>query len=320
MAEDQVQAFASQEAALALQSIPGLQVQSHVPLSDLTFIRAGGPADLLVRPQTIDALIALKQLSKREGWPLTILGRASNVLVSDQGIRGITVLLSPSLAHVRVEGESLICQAGASLYRIAARAAREGLTGFEFACGIPGSVGGAVFMNAGAFDGSLSDCVVRTAYLDSQGQRAEITGSQHDFAYRHSFFSQNPDTIILETELSLTRTPAQAIYDKMADLAHRRYSVQPLDAHSAGSAFRRPPGHYAGKLISDAGMKGYVRGRAGVSAKHAGFIINLGGATAAEIARIFTDVRQAVFDQAGVLLVPEVRLLGEWEGDPFAIQ
>ena len=166
-------------------------------------------------------------------------------------------------------------------------------------------------MNAGAFDGSLSDCVVRTAYLDSQGQWAEITGSQHDFAYRHSFFSQNPDTIILETELSLTRAPAQAIYDKMADLAHRRYSVQPLDAHSAGSAFRRPPGHYAGKLISDAGMKGYVRGRAGVSAKHAGFIINLGGATAAEIARIFTDVRQAVFDQAGVLLEPEVRLLGE---------
>ena len=173
-------------------------------------------------------------------------------------------------------------------------------------------------MNAGAYDGSMADLVIRTEFVDARGETGELAGDAHDFSYRHSYFSDHPDSVILETEFRLKRAPADAIYGRMADFARRRYLTQPLAAQSAGSAFRRPEGHFAGKLISDAGMKGYRRGRAGVSDMHAGFIVNLGGATAKEIAQVFADVRRAVFDMEGVLLMPEVRLAGEWESDPLA--
>ena len=309
---------ALQERGRALASIAGLVVRQGVPLADLTYFRSGGPADLLVLPRTKESLIELKRLCRREGWPLTVFGRATNVLVSDRGIRGITALLSPALAGIRRSGDSLICAAGVPLYEIAAFAAREALAGFEFACGIPGSIGGAIFMNAGAFDGSMADVVVKTSYVDGEGTGREIEGEEHDFSYRHSYFSDKAGAIILETELGLKRGSPTAIYQRMGDYARRRYQTQPLAAHSAGSAFRRPPGHFAGKLITDAGMKGYISGRAGVSAKHAGFIVNLGGASSEEILQVFLDVRQAVFKGTGLVLVPEVRLVGDWDGDPFA--
>lgn len=311
--------FDAEAVARRLWQIDGLTVSQGELLRSWTHFRAGGPADLLVQPSTGESLAELKKLCVRENWPLTVLGRATNVLVSDLGIRGITAILSPSLGGIRCEGEALICQAGVPLYEIAAMAARLGLSGFEFACGIPGSAGGAVIMNAGAFEGSMSDLVARTAYIDALGEIRELVGDEHDFSYRHSYFANEPGAVILEIEIRLNRVPATEIYGRMADFARRRYLTQPLDSFSAGSAFRRPEGYFAGKLISDAGMKGYTRGRAGVSAKHAGFIVNHGGATAQEIARIFSDVRRAVFDMEGVLLQPEVRLAGEWEGDPFAI-
>ncbi|NLA95679.1 MAG: UDP-N-acetylmuramate dehydrogenase, partial [Clostridiaceae bacterium] len=301
-----------------LQHIDGLTVSQGELLQSWTHFRAGGPADLLVQPSTCEGLAELKKLCISEHWPLTVLGRATNILVSDLGIRGITAILSPSLGGVRCAGESLICQAGVPLYEIAAMAARLGLSGFEFACGIPGSAGGAVVMNAGAFEGSMSGLVTRTEFINAQGEIRELIGDEHDFSYRHSYFSNEPEAMILEIVIRLNRAPANEIYDRMADFARKRYQTQPLASFSAGSAFRRPDGYFAGKLISDAGMKGYTRGRAGVSAKHAGFIVNHGGATAREIARIFSDVRRAVFDVEGVLLQPEVRLVGEWEGDPFA--
>lgn len=302
-----------------LRGIPGLEVHKNQPLAAWTSFQAGGPADLLVLPSTRDGLIELKKTCVSENWPLTIIGRGSNILISDQGIRGITAILSPALSSIRSCDQTLICEAGASLYEIAARAARLGLSGFEFACGIPGSVGGAILMNAGAFDGSMADLVLRTSYLDSEGELAELTGDQHDFSYRHSFFSENPQAIILETEIQLKQEPATLIYDRMADFARRRYQKQPLASLTAGSAFRRPVGYYAGKLISEAGMKGYTRGRAGVSDLHAGFIVNHGGATAGEIGQVFADVRRAVYEREGILLEPEVRLVGEWEANPFTI-
>lgn len=311
--------FDAEKAGRQLREIGGLTVSDGERLQAWTHFRAGGSADLLVLPSTVESLVELKKTCAREKWPLTVLGRATNILVSDQGIRGITAILSPSLGGIRCQGETLFCQAGAPLYEIAAMAARLGLSGLEFACGIPGSAGGAVLMNAGAYQGSMSDLVVRTSYIDASGGIHELHGDKHEFSYRHSYFSKEPEAVILETVLRLKRAPVTEIYDRMADFAMKRYKTQPLDSHSAGSAFRRPEGYYAGKLISDAGMKGYTRGKAGVSAKHAGFIVNHGGATAQEIARVFADVRRAVFDRDGILLQPEVRLVGEWDGDPFAL-
>lgn len=312
--------FPIDEALAALEAIPDLTVHKGQDLAPFTQIKSGGPADLLVMPKSKESLLALKALCLARDWPLTVLGRASNVLVSDEGIRGITVLLSPSLTGIKREGNQLLCAAGLPLYEIAAFAARQGLSGFEFACGIPGSLGGAIFMNAGAFEGSISQVVTRTVFLDSQGQLAQIHGPDHDFGYRHSYFSDKPDALIVEAELTLTPDQPQAVYDRMGVHAKKRYQSQPLAWASAGSAFRRPPGYFAGKLISEAGMKGYQRGQAGVSAKHAGFIVNHGGASSREILQIFLDVRQAVYDREGLVLMPEVRLIGDWGEDPFASQ
>lgn len=305
------------DAKRALEAIADVTVLENALLSQYTRIHAGGAADLLALPHTVDSAAALIRLCHDTGWPLTVLGRASNVLVSDDGVRGITLMLSPSLGGIRQEGLSLTVGAGVPLYEVSAFAARHSLTGFEFASGIPGSIGGAIFMNAGAFDGNMSQVVERTSFVKMSGERCEIKGEEHAFSYRHSYFSENPGTVILEAKLRLQPASSLAIYEKMGELAQRRYRTQPLDMYSAGSAFRRPAGYFAGKLISDAGMKGYTRGKAGVSKKHAGFIVNYGGASAEDILQIFRDVRRAVFEMEGVLLEPEVRLVGDFGDDPF---
>ncbi len=318
MRNAEINDFSVSHAASVLSGIRQLTIERDVQVAKLTRIRAVGTADLLVRPHTRDSLIELIDTVHTFGWPLTVIGCASNILVSDRGIRGITCWLNPSFSSIRGEGNRLICESGAPLCDVAAWAARHSLGGFEFACGIPGSIGGAVFMNAGAFGGSMSDVIARTTYIDGGGKVSTVEGDAHNFGYRHSFFADCPDAVIIETELVLDYTDRPAIYEKMAEFAHRRYLSQPLEAYSAGSAFRRPEGYFAGKLISDAGMKGYRRGNAGVSAKHAGFIINYGNAASEEIVRVFQDVRKAVYAMEGVRLKPEVRLIGDWESDPFA--
>lgn len=315
-----VGAFAVDDVVSVLVKIDNLSVECGVPMAELTRFHAGGPADILVRPYTAESLTELIRVVRTGGLPLTVVGCASNILVSDRGIRGVTCCLAPSLNAIHLHGDSLICQAGALLCDVAAFAARHSLGGVEFAGGIPGSVGGAVFMNAGAFGGSMSDIVRKTSFVDGDGCIKDIVGEEHDFGYRHSLFIDLPDAVILETELRLEYRDLSLIYEKMAEHAYRRYCTQPLADYSAGSAFRRPEGYYAGKLISDAGMKGYRRGNAGVSAKHAGFIVNHGGATAEEIAQVFRDVRKAVYDTEGVVLMPEVRVVGEWDCDPLAFE
>ncbi len=320
MSNDGRNAFAIDEVVSFLDKIDNVTLERDAPIAALTRFRAGGSADILAHPQTQESAIELIRTVHKSRLPLTVIGCATNILVSDRGIRGVTCRLHPALSAIRRDGNSLFCQAGASLSDVAAFAARHSLGGVEFAGGIPGSVGGAVFMNAGAFGGSMSDVVGKTTFVDGDGCIRAVVGDEHDFGYRHSIFSGMAGSVILETELCLEHTDLSLIYDKMAENAYRRYRTQPLDAYSAGSAFRRPEGYFAGKLISDAGMKGYRRGNAGVSAKHAGFIVNYGGATAEEIAQVFRDVRVAVYDMEGVVLVPEVRLIGEWEGDPFAFE
>jgi len=307
--------FSKEDAFCVIRKIEGLTVIQNAPMSEMTRFQVGGPADLLVRPDNKESLTALVQLVRREGWSLTILGCCSNVLVADAGIRGVTCVLSPDMMHIHRNGEELTVFAGTRLDDLAAYAAKYGLSGLEFSCGIPGSVGGAVVMNAGAFGGSMEQVVCRTRYIDSKGQSRVLDGRDHRFGYRQSFFSEHRDAVITEVTLLLEPLDRRVVYEQMSDYAWNRYQKQPLAEPSAGSAFRRPEGNFAGALISEAGMKGYTRGRAGVSDLHAGFIINHGGASASEIAQIFLDVRDAVFQQTGIRLIPEVRFIGAWEED-----
>lgn len=307
--------FSQEDAFRAIQKVKGLTVILNAPMSEMTRFQVGGPADLLVRPDNKETLTAIVQLVRREGWSLTILGCCSNVLVADAGIRGVTCMLSPDMTHIHREGEELTVFAGTRLDDLAAYAAKYGLSGLEFSCGIPGSIGGAIVMNAGAFGGSMEQVVCRTKYIDSTGQSRVLEGREHRFGYRQSFFLEHRDAVITEVSLRLESLDRRIVYEQMSDYACSRYHKQPLAEPSAGSAFRRPEGNYAGALISEVGMKGYKRGRAGVSDLHAGFIINHGGASASEIAQVFLDVRDTVFQQTGVRLIPEVRFIGAWEED-----
>jgi UDP-N-acetylmuramate dehydrogenase len=308
------------EAFETLRAIEGLEVRRDEPLAPWTRFHAGGAADVLALPSTADAVVRIVRAARAHDWPLTVLGNGTNVLVADGGVPGVTVRLAPNFNAIRLDGTTLICDAGVRLCDVAATAARNGLSGMAFACGIPGSVGGAVYMNAGAYDGAMADVVVKTTFLDRDGNVRVVEGEAHDFGYRHSCFAAMPEALILSVTLALTPGDVTEIYDAMATYARKRYRSQPLAAHTGGSAFRRPEGHYAGKLISDAGYKGFRRGDAGVSDKHAGFIVNHGHATAEEIAAVFVEVRRAVYERDGVLLRPEVKPIGAWTTDPFEIQ
>lgn len=300
-----------QEITERLSAIPDLAVHVSYPLAGRTSFRVGGNADWALFPSSEPALSQVIQLAGEYAVPLTVLGCGSNVLISDQGIRGFVLVLSPGYAQITREGNIWRCRAGTPLYELAAESLVAAQTGAEFLAGIPGSMGGAVMMNAGAYDACMADIVVKVRYLDTAGQVQTIAGSDLQFSYRHSFFSNHP-AVISEIELALVPGEREAIYHKMADLQARRRRSQPLDYPSAGSSFKRPAGNYAGKLITDAGLKGWRCGAAGVSAKHAGFIVNYGGATAQEIWHVFEVVRDRVYCDSGICLEPEVKQIGDW--------
>lgn len=289
----------------------------NYPMSKLISFRVGGPADVLFLPASVAELEKAIEVCRTEAIPYQVLGRGSNVLVSDRGIRGMTIYLKANFTSLSINQDTISAQAGASLASLAALAARHSLSGLEFAAGIPGSLGGAVLMNASAYDGQMADLVVSSSYLTREGQVKNRLGQDHDFAYRHSAYSDSQD-LILTAELKLQPADRQTIYQKMNDFQVRRRTSQPLDKASAGSAFKRPPGNYASKLIADSGLKGYRYHQAGVSSKHAGFIINYGGAKAADINQVFAHVKTEVKRQFGVSLEPEVRWLGEWLDEEVA--
>ena len=280
------------------------------PMRDHTTFRVGGPADYFVMPTSVEGVRDAMAACADAGVPCYILGHGSNVLVSDEGLRGVVVQISSNLGDVDVrDGGIVVAQAGASNAKVAACAQRAGLSGFEFAAGIPGTIGGAAVMNAGAYDGEFKQVAQSVTCLSPEGELVEVTAEQASWSYRHSAI-MDKGYIVLSATLQLREDDPERIRERMVDLAHRRQDKQPLDLPSAGSTFKRPPGHFAGKLIQDAGMQGYTVGGAQVSTKHAGFVVNVQDASAADVLQVIRDVQARVLDVFDVQLECEVRLWG----------
>ena len=293
------------------EKISGSLVQENAPMAKFTSFRAGGCADLLVQPQNIKELQDVLQVLQEEGCPHMVLGNGSNVLVKDGGYRGVIVKLGSGFDHVVVEGNVIRCGSGALLSAVAKAAADAGLTGMECLSGIPGSIGGAVFMNAGAYGGEMKQIVESAEVLTSEGEVLNLTNEELGMGYRTSVIAKN-DYVALSAVLKLEKGDRQEIRAYMEDLKERRVTKQPLEFGSAGSTFKRPEGYFAGKLIQDSGMQGYRVGDAQVSEKHCGFVINRGNATAAEVMQLMKDVADRVEEKFGVRLEPEVRRIGEF--------
>lgn len=284
-------------------------VQENVSLAGYTTFRIGGPADVLVQAGEEEQLERVLAWCRESGRPWILLGRGSNVLVDDAGFRGTVILLDGTLAQIEVRGDQITAGAGASLARIARTALEHELTGVEYAAGIPGTLGGAVYMNAGAYGGEIGRTVSSIRYLDKEGIH-EIGPEEAGFEYRSSRFMRE-NAIVLGAEMTLQPGDRQAIMDRMQELAEQRKSKQPLEYPSAGSMFRRPEGFFAGKLIQDAGLAGYSVGGAQVSEKHCGFVINRGNATAEDVRELVRQVADRVEQTFGVRLEPEVRYLSQ---------
>lgn len=290
-------------------AFPG-QFQIHVPMAQYTTFRVGGPADILVSPNSQEEVCTLLVAIQAEQVPCTILGNGSNVLVLDKGIRGVVLKLGNALNGLVIEGTRIRVEAGVLLSRLATAAADAGLTGLEFASGIPGSLGGAILMNAGAYGGEIGNLVRTVTVVDPNGQVRNLDREQMDFRYRHSVVMETGD-IILSATLKLAPDDPEAIHERIRDLTQKRITKQPLNFPSAGSTFKRPPGYFAAALIDQAGLRGYRVGDAQVSEKHTGFVVNRGHATASEILQLMDDVKTRVHAMSGVWLEPEVRILGE---------
>ena len=278
-------------------------------MSRHTSFRIGGPADYFVEPASVDGLAGVLSLARQEKVPFFIVGNGSNLLVSDEGFRGMIVHTGGSLRSISVEGDVIYAQAGALLGAVAGAALEAELTGMEFAAGIPGTLGGAVCMNAGAYGGELEDILLHAGVLTQDGERLVIPVEELDLSSRHSIIFEK-NYIVLAAHIRLSRGDKTQIRNRMNELAGARKEKQPLEYPSAGSTFKRPEGYFAGKLIQDAGLKGYTVGGAQVSEKHSGFVINRGGATAEEVRFLIRQVRSKVKQQFGVELEPEVRMLG----------
>ena len=280
------------------------------PMSAHTTFRVGGPADWFIMPRSVEELRSVLELCDAEGVRPYVMGRGSNLLVADEGLRGAVVQIAQNMAGVEAFPDGTVkAQAGVSNAKVAAVAYRASLAGYEFAAGIPGTVGGAAIMNAGAYDGEFRDVAVEVTCLSPSYEVVKVTAEEADWSYRHSAMGDN-GMIVLDATLKLHPGDPEEIQARMDDLAHRRSSKQPLDVPSAGSTFKRPPGHFAGKLIQDAGMQGHTVGGAMVSTKHAGFVVNANNATAADVLQVIRDVQSEVHSQFGVTLTPEVRMWG----------
>ncbi|EJO22844.1 UDP-N-acetylmuramate dehydrogenase [Selenomonas sp. FOBRC6] len=292
------------------QEFDAARLFADAPMRFHTTFRIGGPADLLFYPQNTEEVQKIIRMANEYGEAITLLGNGSNILVRDGGIRGLVIRFSHKMAAVVREGTDLIIGAGALLCDAAARAQEYGLSGLEFACGIPGSIGGAIFMNAGAYDDEMKSVVVSVKTITRGGELHLYSAEELDFGYRHSIF-HGCDEAICETRLHLHEDDKALILARMEDLNQRRESKQPLSYPSAGSTFKRPPGYFAGTLIDQTGLKGLTVGGAQVSQKHAGFVINIGNATADDVQQLISIVQKRVYAAHGVQLFPELRIIGE---------
>ena len=304
------------------EQLPQLSLMQDEPMKKHTTFRIGGPADYYAEPD-VSQISKLIEIAKACDMPVAVIGNGSNLLVGDKGIRGLVIGIGKGLSEIDVteavaqqstvqgNGHVITAGAGAILAAVAAKAAEASLSGLEFASGIPGSVGGAVVMNAGAYGGEIKDVLIDATVLTAEGELKTVTRDELDLSYRHSIVPEK-GYIVLSARFRLTPKPQDEIKSYMAELRAKRVEKQPLEYPSAGSTFKRPEGYFAGKLIMDAGLRGYSVGDAQVSGKHCGFVVNKGEATAADVLTLIKDVQEKVLKQFGVKLEPEVKMIGEF--------
>lgn len=288
-----------------------IPVKHDLPLCEYSTFRIGGKTDLALFPTTVEQFSLQLAMLAQSGLRYKVVGNGSNVLFSDEGFRGVMVFTT-ELKQYRFDQESMYAQSGASLARVCTDASRQGYEGFAFGCGIPGTVGGGVFMNAGAYGGQISDVLLSSEVYDTAHNRVfTMDPDAHEFAYRHSIFADHPEYVVLSSTFALRGGNADEIMQKVKEQAAARREKQPLNFPSAGSTFKRPEGYFAGKLIEDAGLKGTRVGGAVVSEKHAGFVVNDGGATAADVLALVDLIKERVCAQFGVELECEFEYIGE---------
>lgn len=280
------------------------------PMKKHISFRVGGPADILVKPTTEEQLSDIIKLIKKENVPYLIIGNGSNLLIKDGGIRGVVIEISNNFNHFEIEGNKVKIQSGALLSVVGKAVLKEELKGFEFAAGIPGTLGGALAMNAGAYGGEMKDIVKSVKLMDTDGNIFEFTNEEMEFGYRRSILSKT-DYIVLSAEVELEKGNHEEIKATMMDFTQRRVTKQPLSLPSAGSTFKRPEGHFAGKLIEDSGLRGLTLRGAQVSEKHCGFVVNLGNAKAKDLLELMYVVKSTVNAKFGIMLEEEVKILGE---------
>lgn len=288
-----------------MELVPKENILVNEPMKKHTTFRIGGEAACFVQIENEDQLAAVWKYLQKKQVPVLILGNGSNLLVSDEGFSGVVLEICDKMNSIRVEGTKIVVQAGALMSKIAREAYDKGLTGFEFAAGIPGTIGGGVVMNAGAYGGELKQVITSVKMLNSEGELVILSNEEMEFGYRTSIIKKQP-YIVVEVTLQLREGDKEQILAQMEDLAFRRRDKQPLEYPSAGSTFKRPEGYFAGELIMKAGLRGYQVGGAQVSEKHCGFVINKGGATAKDVLDLMAHVKKTVKETFGVELEPEV--------------
>lgn len=284
-------------------------VRINEPMKNHTTFKIGGPAQYYVTPESVTQIQEVVSLCRDMNIPLHVIGNGSNILVGDDGVDGVVLALFNTFSDYEIKDNVITAQAGMSLIKLAVIALREGLTGLEFASGIPGSVGGAVYMNAGAYDGQMKDVVTSVTVLDEAGNIRILGRDELDMGYRTSTVAKH-NMIVLQVIIELKTGDKEQIKDRMNQLSELRKQKQPLEYPSAGSTFKRPEGYFAGKLIADAGLKGYSIGGAAVSEKHAGFVVNMGGATAKDVVELTDYIKKRIIEQFGVTLELEIKKIG----------
>ena len=294
------------------QKLSKYDLQTNYPMKNVTSFHIGGEADFFVRPTSVSDIMEILNIAKDYSYPVFVMGNGSNLLVSDKGIRAIVIQLTDNFNKLtRIDDYTVEVDAGMSMTSLSKYFLEQSLEGFEFACGIPGTLGGAVTMNAGAYDSMMSKVVTEVIALDKDMNLRKISNENMKFSYRNSIISKE-NMLVLTVRIRLEKGNYDDIKAKIEDYTYRRTSKQPLSAYSAGSTFKRPEGHFAGKLIEDSGLKGLVMNNAAVSSLHSGFIINTGDATCEQVINLITFVKQVVLNKFNVMLEEEVKIIGEF--------
>ena len=288
------------------------KVKFNEPMSKYTTMKIGGPADVIVFPANVEDIINTLRFARKNDIPVTVIGNGSKLLVRDKGIRGIVIKVTGSFNKFKVyEDNTVTIGAGMSMPRISRLTMKEGLSGFEFACGIPGVIGGGVRMNAGAYGSEISDILIRTTYIDENLELKTLEHDEHNFGYRYSLFKDHPEYVIVSAEFKLEKKNVDEIKEKIDKNTAARKEKQPLEYPNAGSTFKRPEGHFVGTMIEELGLKGFRIGDAEVSTKHAGFIVNRGKATARDTISLIEYLKEKVLEKYGVKLENEIEIIGE---------